>query len=66
MCVFARIAEAKKNKNPIFITQTEQFTTHIYINNILYIVITRTCFDASASSYPSTLLQLQKSLRLQT
>jgi hypothetical protein len=42
--------------------------THIYINNVLYIVSTATCFDASASFfreyYPSPLLMLQKSLRL--
>ena len=37
---------------------------HIYINNILYIVSTATCFDAPAP--PSAMLNLQISLRLQT
>ena len=33
-----------------FIVQTNKCTTYIYINNILYIVSTSTCFDASVSS----------------
>ena len=42
---------------------------NIYINNILYVVSTITCIAVSASSsgtYPSTLLKLQKLLRLET
>ena len=53
-CARANIAEAQKN--PRFITQTKKCTTHTYINNILCIVITPTCFDASASSYLSILV----------
>ena len=52
----------------LFIIQTKKCTlySYIYINNVLYIVSTATCFDASASQGVSSLyfVKLQKSLRL--
>jgi len=53
-----------------FLLFTPTNAQHIHSNNILYTVSTPTCFDAFfgifKEYYPSALLELQKSLMLQT
>jgi len=47
-----------------FIIQTNKYIIYIYINNILYIVRTPPCFDASASSAGSIILLLCQRIKL--
>jgi len=47
----------------VYYPDKQMHNVYIYINNILYIVSTATCFDASASSSGSLILLLLKSYK---